>query len=560
MKEDGDNLLAHLAARQRGTKNSKISLKIFKKVLLGRHFQHAPKPFEATTGKVIEAAGRLLLVGQEQQRVPVHPVPGSPPDDIDISILDSRHSLSPSQYRIPRSHGKSYDAFLLATNTESLQKVWSHPCRARVEAWQVDTGHRPFPHNPWLFLLRADNRLEHIDLVTGKLFKSFFLSRQFRYTGLSIDAERGWLVLSSVKNGGGRAPHLGCKSSDVLKSLLILSTPHLETVAHFKICKSVFGSDVSEVEVISGLLLVMRSNKMMEAYDFDEALSLSSSIPPLSPSSLETGRAATHSLTKLPPILWQVKSEHHHLEFQENPWLYIRSRSAGKGTGDVLCLHQIGNHEPVEFGEFGIDPVERDQVSFHPDDSARVIHSGSSGFKVYSLEGDEDDNLFLEQRLSCRAPKQQEVRQLEQREDDQSLRRGRRARTQVSTYRQEQEELRDVSFCYEDELNILATVHSKETVDEEGWLLTTISEARFYDNTTLRLLKIVPLDIVSVRSTQDVQGSVSINLDLDVLTISVKSRARTRVWVLRLDDPTAEDKERQQPSTTSVRDYLELHF
>jgi len=130
----------------------------------------------------------------------------------------------------------------------------------------------------------------------------------------------------------------------------------------------------------------------------------------------------------------------------------------------------------------------------------------------------------------------------------------------VSTYRQEQEELRDVSFCYEDELNILATVHrldllteqavskllrSKETVDEEGWLLTTISEARFYDNTTLRLLKIVPLDIVSVRSTQDVQGSVSINLDLDVLTISVKSRARTRVWVLRLDDPTAEDKERQ---------------
>ena len=135
-----------------------------------------------------------------------------------------------------------------------------------------------------------------------------------------------------------------------------------------------------------------------------------------------------------------------------------------------------------------------------------------------------------------------------------------------------------MSFCYEDELNILATVHrldllteqavskllaillSKETVDEEGWLLTTISEARFYDNTTLRLLKIVPLDIVSVRSTQDVQGSVSINLDLDVLTISVKSRARTRVWVLRLDDPTAEDKERQQPSTTSVRDYLELHF
>ena len=85
-----------------------------------------------------------------------------------------------------------------------------------------------------------------------------------------------------------------------------------------------------------------------------------------------------------------------------------------------MCLHQLENHEPVEFGELGIDPVERDQVKslmpvhlipkmfqaltfvkrkfspkqwdslntggpqvlFHPDDSARLIHSGSNGFKV----------------------------------------------------------------------------------------------------------------------------------------------------------------------------------
>ena len=32
-----------------------------------------------------------------------------------------------------------------------------------------------------------------------------------------------------------------------------------------------------------------------------------------------------------------------------------------------MCLHQLDNHEPVEFGELGIDPVERDQVtSFMP--------------------------------------------------------------------------------------------------------------------------------------------------------------------------------------------------
>ena len=105
MKEDGDNLLSHLAARQRGTRNSKISFEIFKKVFLGRQLKQVkgrfiantfilhlqidgassrsieryfckykydsvqkfqdPKPFESTSGKPIEAAGRLLIVNQE---------------------------------------------------------------------------------------------------------------------------------------------------------------------------------------------------------------------------------------------------------------------------------------------------------------------------------------------------------------------------------------------------------------------------------------------------------------------------------------------------------------
>ena len=43
------------------------------------------------------------------------------------------------------------------------------------------------------------------------------------------------------------------------------------------------------------------------------------------------------------------------LQWKEKPSLFFI-------LGDVLCLHQIGSHEPVEFGEFGIDPVERDQV------------------------------------------------------------------------------------------------------------------------------------------------------------------------------------------------------
>ena len=49
MKEDGDNLLSHLAARQRGTRNSKISFEIFKKVFLGRQLKQVKRRFIAKT-------------------------------------------------------------------------------------------------------------------------------------------------------------------------------------------------------------------------------------------------------------------------------------------------------------------------------------------------------------------------------------------------------------------------------------------------------------------------------------------------------------------------------
>ena len=62
----------------------------------------------------------------------------------------------------------------------------------------------------------------------------------------------------------------------------------------------------------------------------------------------------------------QVASLHFHqyttLHQTESVSLDSFIHSLFSTLGDVMCLHKIGNHESVEFGEFGIDPVERDQV------------------------------------------------------------------------------------------------------------------------------------------------------------------------------------------------------
>ena len=54
-------------------------------------------------------------------------------------------------------------------------------------------------------------------------------------------------------------------------------------------------------------------------------------------------------------------------------WTFSISMFFISVSGDVMCLHQLENHEPVEFGEIGIDPVERDQVRWHHSSIPRIF-------------------------------------------------------------------------------------------------------------------------------------------------------------------------------------------
>ena len=77
-----------------------------------------------------------------------------------------------------------------------------------------------------------------------------------------------------MQAASGRQAHLGGEGHEVLKSLLVLRLDTLATVHHFKVCKSVFGSDMCDAEIVSGLLLVMRVNRVVEAYSLEEVLFL----------------------------------------------------------------------------------------------------------------------------------------------------------------------------------------------------------------------------------------------------------------------------------------------
>jgi hypothetical protein len=512
--EDSWDLLSCLSARELGGRRGQgpVARNLLRRVLLGRRFSQELAVLVngrvvggcliTGPGQVIEGAGRLLL---------------------------PRLGLSSSG----QDSGRGFDCYRLDTNRRGLRKAWSHPCRARVESWLVEDGCRPFPHPPSLLLLRADNRLERVDLTSGRLLASFFLSRHFRFTELTSDEERGWLVMTSVKGCVGRVSHLGCKSSDVLRSVLVLDSHSLDTICHFQVCKSLFGPNINGAELVSGLLLIMRTNSMVEAYSIDEVMRLASPLPPLSPSALSKGLPSTLALQGPLTRLWEVRTEHQHLQLQLGPWLYLRVR-VGPGGGDLLCLHQLGGGgRLVKDGELAMDLVEEDQVTFHPDDSGRLVRCGSSGLQVYSVE-ETAERLELKQRLALKPPEEEDRRPcVEERTS-----RGRLIRRVSSQPAADEHDGGTVAFCYEDELEVLVTVHSREAVEGEEsraeCIITTVSEVRIFDNRTLRLLMTVPLDLVSQRSAQDLRGTVSVSLDLDTLTVSIKSSSQTKVWVLRL--------------------------
>ena len=171
MREDGDNLLAFLAARQRGTRNDKISFKIFKKVLLGRQFKQVNggqrRQHNQSTSKRYRIQNLLSqLPGNQSKQLAgfslsikkglKHQGDHSYGDErrvqkqnndvsmrvcflvmimvqmiimTTITISTKTINFLSAQFpqfggfRIPRSSGKALDCYLLATNMEKMEKV-----------------------------------------------------------------------------------------------------------------------------------------------------------------------------------------------------------------------------------------------------------------------------------------------------------------------------------------------------------------------------------------------------------------------------------------------------
>ena len=202
-----------------------------------------------------------------------------------------------------------------------------------------------------------------------------------------------------------------------------------------------------------------------------------------------------------------------------------------------FSVHELFDDKLVVGGKIGnktVNGVDHENVMFCPDDSARVIHFGSFGLKVFNIEKKESDGYSLRETFSLKSEDKENVEEIV---EVPITRVGRQVRRPVNYYDNTSETVASVTFHYEDELCVFGVLISSETINDDdsqaNSLMTHIKEVNIYDR-DFKLLRTETLNEISVRSGMDLSSNVSLILDQDLLLVSVKSSVRTTLHAYKL--------------------------
>ncbi|KAL7644508.1 UNVERIFIED_CONTAM: hypothetical protein RMT77_005340 [Armadillidium vulgare] len=242
-------------------------------------------------------------------------------------------------------------------------------------------------------------------------------------------------------------------------------------------------------------------------------------------------------IEKAPPILFATAANMDILSFGGSPWMYIRSVNDG-----VLEVRDVGNEELIEGGRVCFDETEvkisPDYLTFHMDDSNRVIHVKNSDLRILRIVNtDAEPKLQLEFQYS----KQQEEDKKQNCIQSWTTRFGRKVHMKVSL---DPSLNRGLTFGLESDLNLFFILEMhREMVG------VVLSKVTFYDNNTYEVLLELPLNL-------HVSGDIEDNrilMEKDIFSIVNKRQNSYTYFVFRLtydneENADVENKNMKSPS------------
>jgi len=409
---------------------------------------------------------------------------------------------------------KTVDCYAVSDGTRRMRKLWSLPSHPR---WEDETIIADYTtagyHRPSLVVAKADSTLHRYSLATGQPLSFIRLYGSTKFTEMSRDEGRGWLILKSVKSSRGNPGSLQPRR-DVLQRILIMNAAPIHHLYHLEIRKSVFGSDVHDVSVNSGLLLVLGQSKSIKLYSINVVLDAAVT----GIYSKVDGFHPNVELNDLGPCLFSISSHHHFLQINENPWRYIKASSDVSYSVWDLQSDDLISELPTMSWYYP------DNITFLQDTGGKLAAYGTD-LRIY--DGSTLQPLLQVGGQSVKKPQPSEF-----------TRSGRKVRKIEYS---DPVGSSHVALGHEDELDIIGVVLSSEVAvdSDEGRtesVSTLIQEVLVYDIHSLHLLARHPLQLHVNRSGEDVTSGISVILDLDILIIQVKSSRGTAVHIFQLEE------------------------
>lgn len=360
---------------------------------------------------------------------------------------------------------------------------------------------------PSILILTSTKYIHRYDLETGSRLQTFYVGyREYKFISLDWNEPGHFITTKTARLQ---------KSKELVMVIASYSIYPLEFIGLCEIRKSVFGEDVYDAFVQGNILIVHHGcghSAKIKLYSWESIIELnrvySASLNKYSdnmkgtPGSHPGGLPCNIVVKKLPPLLFECRTDCHYLQIGGRPWHYMIVPPKLSGTFRVLSLasgriSQNGNLESSETN------IESPSASFHPDESSRILIESANSLQVYNIKIKCRSQSVIERSFEIRLHVDRPLR----RNYDDSY------RTQsgrvVKKKRVASDAYDDVysqsllSVDYEDELDLLYCLFDVG----EGRL-----EIKIYCNQTGKLCKSIPLRTVCVEGSQH-----NLEVDKDII-------------------------------------------
>ncbi|RWS05746.1 DDB1- and CUL4-associated factor 17-like protein, partial [Dinothrombium tinctorium] len=269
---------------------------------------------------------------------------------------------------------------------------------------------------PFFIAITEDNHMLRFDNKNGELLQQVFLGNGTKFRHIDWETQGETILLQSI-------PHR--PNNLKLLQVALFTVYPIEFIASFEIEKEIFGSDIKSANLSEGLLIVSSgssSSKCIRLYSLEHILEeqnflckckLNETCETLKineqaqktfelDSTSDSRKVGIHGLPInvnvkcRPPLLFEIECSDQIVYFGGYPWHYIYSPIKHKG---VFELRNLSTHQLALNGHFDVenDTTEPDTLSFHVDDTGRLIYMSSYEIIIYKLITKNNETSVLKQ-------------------------------------------------------------------------------------------------------------------------------------------------------------------